>query len=123
MLDAGNPYAVAFFSTLDFKAVYHSVMSVFLSWLSTQYPSMYPISAALYHHGQAIPLLRRRLTQGLHNDETYISILCAMQTEVSKIDIVHTAAELKIGLGINGQRECSNCPSEWPRNSFESYDR
>src|SRR6202012_877065 len=83
MLDAGNPYAVAFFSTVDFQAIYHAVMGVFLSWLSTQYPSLYPISAALHHQGQAIPILRRRLTRGLYNDETYISILCAMQTEVS----------------------------------------
>jgi len=90
MLDAGNPYAVAFFSTVDFKVIYHSVMAVFLSWLSTQYPSRYPISAALYHQGQAIPTVRRRLTQRLYNDETYISILCAMQAEVRPNHVLYT---------------------------------
>lgn len=85
MLDAGNPYAGAFFPTIDLKVIYHAVMGVFLSWLSTQYPSKYPISAALYHQGKAIPILRRLLSEGVYNDETYVSILCAMQTEVRPI--------------------------------------
>jgi hypothetical protein len=82
MLDAGSPCATNFFLIVDLKAIYHSIMGMFLSWLSTQYPTQYPLSAALFHHSQALPLLRSRLAQGLHDNETYLAILCSMQTEV-----------------------------------------
>jgi predicted DNA-binding protein (UPF0278 family) len=86
MLDAGAPYAANFFPILDFKEVYYSVMGMFLSWLATQFPTQYQISAALFYQAQAIPILRDRLSRGLYNDETYFSILCAMQTDVRKAD-------------------------------------
>jgi hypothetical protein len=57
-------------------------MGLVLTWLSIAYPSQYPLSAGLFYHAKAIPHLRQRLSQGLHDDETYLSILCVMQTEV-----------------------------------------
>jgi len=82
MLDAGSQQSAAFFPLIDTKEVYHSVMSMFLSWLSTQYPSQYPLSAAVHHQTQAITVIRRRLSQGIQDDETYVNILCAMQADV-----------------------------------------
>lgn len=82
MLDAGSPYATNFFSILDFKDIYHAVLGMLLSWLHGEFPKQYPLSAARFHQAKAIPILRQRLIQGMHNDETYAIMLCAMQTDV-----------------------------------------
>lgn len=82
LLDAGSPNALAFFSAIDFKEIYHAVLGMLLSWLHFEFPKQYPLSAARYHQAQTIPLLRERLAQGQHNDETYVIMLCAMQTDV-----------------------------------------
>lgn len=82
MLDAGSSSAADFFPILDLKVIYHGIMGMFLCWLSTQYPTQYPLSAALFHQSQALPALRNRLSQGIHDNETYFNILCAMQTDV-----------------------------------------
>lgn len=92
MLDVGTPYADEFFPILDFKEVYHSVMGMFLCWLSTQYPTQYPISCGLIHQARAIPILRDRLSRGIHDNETYFGILCAMQTDVRKMEILYDIA-------------------------------
>lgn len=83
MLDAVTVCAAAFFSSVDLKNAYYSVMSARLTWLSTQYPNQFSSTTALHYHSQAIQLLRRRFRDGIHNDETCFSALCAMQTDVS----------------------------------------
>jgi hypothetical protein len=82
MLDSASASAALFFITVDLKEVYYSLMALILTWLSTAYPSQYPLSAGLFYHGKAIPHLRQRLSKRFHDNETYISILCVMQTEV-----------------------------------------
>jgi hypothetical protein len=82
MLDAGNPSAMAFFPSVDLRDVYHAVMGMLLSWLASQFPSQYPLDAALYHQAQSIPLIRERLSGRMLNEATFLSILCAMQTDV-----------------------------------------
>ncbi len=83
MLDAGSPATAAFFPTIDLKEVYHAVVGMLLSWLATQFPTQYTLSSARFHQVQAISKLRQRLSQGQHNEETYLGVLCAMQTAVS----------------------------------------
>jgi hypothetical protein len=82
MLDGGSVAAAKFFITISLKEVYYPVMGLILTWISTVFPSQYPLSAGLFYHAKAIPQLRQRLCQGLHDNDTYISILCVMQTEV-----------------------------------------
>ena len=91
MLDAGNPHALGFFPAVDLREVYHAVMSALLGWLYFQYPSQHPLSAAIFHQGQAIPLLRQRFSQGLHNDETYLILLCLLQTDARLLDNMHSS--------------------------------
>jgi hypothetical protein len=62
--------------------IYHAVMGMLLSWLSTRYPTKYPLSAALHYHGLNISRLRYRLSQRKFNEETFVNVLCAVQTEV-----------------------------------------
>ncbi|KAK5056614.1 hypothetical protein LTR84_012146 [Exophiala bonariae] len=81
MLDAGSVSAAAFFSTISFGEVEHAVMGMFYSWLATQFPTQFQISAALHHRGKAISVVRHRLSQDLYDNETYLNILCTMQTE------------------------------------------
>jgi hypothetical protein len=88
MLDAGSPHAVSFFSVINFKEIYHAAMGMLLSWLHGEFPKVYTLSAARFHQAQAIPILRQRLAQGMHNDETYVIMLCAMQTDVRRADMV-----------------------------------
>jgi|SRR5271163_2144377 len=85
ILDSGNPCAMTFFPTVDLKEVFHAVMAVLMSWISVQWPCQVPLSVALFYQSQAITLLRQRLAQGLHNDETYLCILCAMKTDVRSV--------------------------------------
>lgn len=82
MLDAGSPSATGFFPTIDFTDIYYSAMGMFLTWMSSRWPSSYPLSAALYHQGRGLPILRRRLAQGLYDNETCMMVLCTMQSEV-----------------------------------------
>ncbi|KAJ9611492.1 hypothetical protein H2200_004676 [Cladophialophora chaetospira] len=79
MLDAGSPYTVSFFPTIAMDDVYHAVVGMLLSWLATQFPTQYPMSTALYHQAQALAAIRQRLNQGIYDEVTYLSVLCAMQ--------------------------------------------
>lgn len=89
MLNAGSSSTAAFFQTINLDEVYHAVMGMLLSWLVSQYPTQYPASAALFHQTEAISIIRQRLSQGLHDEVTYLSILCAMQTSVSRDPKLH----------------------------------
>src|ERR1700761_6655765 len=86
LLDAGNPHALEFFRTLDLRRVYYAVSSVLLGWLHLQYPSTNPLSAALFHQTRAISLIRQRLSDAQHDDETYLILLCVLQTDVRARD-------------------------------------
>jgi hypothetical protein len=88
MFDGDSTCAAEFFINITLKHVYHAIMGLVLTWLSTVYPSQYPQSADLFHHGKAIPYLRQRLSRGLYDDETYVSALCVMQTEVRSVNTV-----------------------------------
>jgi hypothetical protein len=103
MLDAGTPEATALFPLLDLRNIYHSTMSMFLSWLSTVYPSQYPLSAALHHRSQALPIIRQRLSQGMRDDATYINILCIMQTDVGLVRVISSLFVLT-ETGTSGQQ-------------------
>ncbi|KAK5046139.1 hypothetical protein LTR84_008596 [Exophiala bonariae] len=83
-LDAGNPKAQCFFSTLDFKEVHHAVLGMLLSWLHFEFPRQYPLSVARWHQGQSIAELRRRLGRNQYDDETYVIMFCAMQADSLK---------------------------------------
>jgi hypothetical protein len=122
MLEAGSPKATAFFPLLDMKEIYHSTMSMFLSWLSSQYPSQYPLSAALHHRSQAIQIIRQRLSQGMHDDATYINILCSMQTDVNSVHVI-SSLSLLTETGAFGQRECFGGASERPGCAFTINNR
>ena len=86
MLEAGTPAAIASFKTIELNNVYHAVMGVCLTWLATQFPTQYSLSAARHHQEQAIPILRQRLSERAYDEETHLSILCAMQTAVSSLE-------------------------------------
>ena len=87
MLDAGSPYTNDFFPTINVDEVYHAVVGMLLTWLVTQFPTQYPMSAALFHQAEAISTLRERLSRGIYDEVTYLSVLCAMQTAVSLTQI------------------------------------
>lgn len=106
MLDAGNPSAMAFFPSVDLKDVYHAIMGMLLSWLASQFPSQYPLDVALYHQAQSIPLIRERLSSSILNEATFLSILCAMQTDVSSNTKIRSIVSLT-DLGTPRQRKGS----------------
>ena len=84
MLDAGSPAAARYFPTVEFSLIYHAAMGMMLCWLATQFPSVYPIGAALHHQAQSLPIIRQRLSKRIFDSGTFLNILCAMQTSVCR---------------------------------------
>lgn len=82
--DSAYGPALSIISTL--QGTYDAAKALFVSLLAIQSPGADRHVLALTHQAEAIRILRERLCQGLHNRETYISILYIMQTEVGRGD-------------------------------------